>query len=147
MINQKGVTLVELLATLVIFGIFSTIIWAFLFQTVKTNEVEISKNQLQQEANIILNALDEVHRNSSEYTIDYNSDEIIIKPTNLSPIVFSNSQIDYSLIIQINHKELPNASKITVYPSSKQLNISLVLKSKKNENVNTTLKSTFHRLK
>lgn len=139
MTNQKGVTLVELLATLVIFGIFSTIIWAFLFQTVKTNEVEISKNQLQQEANIILNALDEVHRKSSEYTIDYNSDEIIIKPTNSSPIVFSNSQIDYNLF--------PLVSGKSISPNTDQLNITLVLKSKTNENVNTKLKSTFVRLK
>lgn len=139
MINQKGVTLVELLATLVIFGIFSTIIWAFLFQTAKTNEVEISKNQLQQEANIIINAFDEVHRKSSIYTIDYNSDEIIIKPTNSSPIVFSNSQIDYNLF--------PLVSGKSISPNTDQLNITLVLKSKTNENVNTTLKSTFNRLK
>lgn len=95
MINQKGVTLVELLATLVISGIFATIIWTFLFQTMKTNEVEISKNQLQQEANIILNALNEVHRKSDEYKIDYSNDEIIITGTNSSQMVFSNPQIDY----------------------------------------------------
>lgn len=139
MINQKGVTLVELLATLVIFGIFSTIIWAFLFQTMKTNEVEISKNQIQQEANIILNALDEVHRKSSEYTIDYNDDEIIITAKNSSQIVFSNPQIDYNLF--------PLVSGKSISPKTDQLKITLVLKSKTNKNVNTTLKSTFNRLK
>ena len=139
MTDQKGVTLVELLATLVIFGIFSTIIWAFLFQTMQTNEVEISKNQIQQEANIILNALDEVHRKSSEYTIDYNNNGIIIKPMGSSEIVFSNPQIDYKL--------LPLESGKSIYPKTDQLNITLVLKSKTNGNVNTTLKSTFNRLK
>ena len=139
MINQKGVTLLELLATLVIFGIFSTIIWAFLFQTMKTNEVEISKNQIQQEANIILKALDEVHRKSSEYTIDYNSDEIIIRPINSSPIVFTNSQIEYNLS--------PLMSGESISPNTEQLNVTLVLKSKTNENVYTTIKSTFVRLK
>ena len=139
MTNQKGVTLVELLATLVIFGIFSSIIWAFLFQTIKINEVELSKNQLQQEANIIINALDEVHRKSSEYTIEYNSNEIIITDKNSSQIVFSNPQIDYNLY--------PLQSGKTISPKTDQLNITLVLKSKSNKNVNTTLKSTFKRLK
>lgn len=139
MINQKGVTLVELLATIVIFGIFSTIIWAFLSQTMKTNEVEISKNQIQQEANIILNALDEVHRKSSEYTIDFNNNGIIIKPVGSSQIVFSNPQIDYKL--------LPLESGKPIHPKTDQVTITLVLKSKKNENVKTTLKSTFNRLK
>lgn len=139
MINQKGVTLVELLATLVISGIFATIIWTFLFQTMKTNEVEISKNQLQQEANIILNALDEVHRKSAEYKIDYSNDEIIITGTNSSQMVFSNPQIDYHL--------LPIESGKIISPVNEQLTMTLVLKSKTNKNVNITLKSTFNRLK
>ena len=139
MINQKGVTLVELLATLVISGIFATIIWTFLFQTLKTNEVEISKNQLQQEANIILNALDEVHRRSAEYKIDYSNDEIIITGTNSSQMVFSNPQIDYHL--------LPIESGKIITPVHEQLTMTLVLKSKTNKNVNITLKSTFNRLK
>ncbi len=137
--NQKGVTLIELLATLVIFGIFSTIIWAFVMQAFQTNEVEISKNQLQQEATILLNAIDEVHRKSTSYTIDFNSNEVIITPHNSDQISFSNPSIHYDAS--------PFISGETITPKSQNLTFNLVLKSKANENIKTSIKSTFKRLK
>lgn len=137
--NQKGVTLIELLATLVIFGIFSTIIWAFMMQTFRTNEVEISKNQLQQEATLIINAIDEVHRNSISYSIKFDSNEIIIIPQNSDKISFSNPNIIYDIT--------PLLSRETVTPKTQNLTFNLVLISKANESIKTSIKTTFKRLK
>jgi len=137
--NQKGVTLIELLATLVIFGIFSTIIWAFVMQTFKTNDVEVSKNQLQQESTIILNAIDEIHRKSTSYKIDFNRNEIIITPNHSGQIAFNNPNIIYNLS--------PLITGITITPKTQNLQLNLVLTSKENENITTNVKSTFKRLK
>lgn len=137
--NQKGVTLIELLATLVIFGIFSTIIWAFMMQTFQTNEIEISKNQLQQEATIIINAIDEVHRNSISYTIEFDSNGITINPHNSDEISFSNPNIHYDIS--------PLLSGETVTPKKQNLTFNLVLKSKANESIKTTIRTAFKRLK
>ncbi|MFX3674581.1 MAG: type II secretion system protein [Paenisporosarcina sp.] len=137
--NQKGVTLIELLATIVIFGIFSTIIWAFVLQTFKTNDVEISKNQLQQESNTILNAIEEIHRKSDSYKIDFNRNEIIITPNNSTQIAFTNPSIIYDLS--------PLNTGVTITPKSQNLQLNLVLTSKDNENISTNVTSTFKRLK
>lgn len=137
--NQKGVTLIELLATLVIFGIFSTIIWTFVMQTFKTNDVEVSKNQLQQESTIILNAIDEIHRKSTSYKIDFNRNEIIITPNHSGQIVFDNPNIIYDLS--------PLTTGITITPKTQNLQLNLVLTSKENEHITTNVKSTFKRLK
>jgi len=137
--NQKGVTLIELLATLVIFGIFSSIILAFVMHTFKTNDVEVSKNQLQQESTIILNTIDEIHRKSTSYTIVFYSNEIIITPNNSDQIAFNNPHIIYDLS--------PFITGTTITPKTQNLQLDLVLTSKENENITINVKSTFKRLK
>lgn len=64
--NEKGLTLVEVLATLVLFSIIAITIWNFFFQTINHNEREVTQNQLQREANLIVNTIQNFH---TKYTI------------------------------------------------------------------------------
>ena len=51
--NEKGITLVELLAALALFGVISVLLWNLFFQALNFNDRAVTQNQLQQEANLI----------------------------------------------------------------------------------------------
>ncbi|MGH2318269.1 PilW family protein [Planococcus sp. SE5232] len=66
-LNQKGVTLVELLAGLVLVSIIASIAWTTLSIAFKHSAVETSKTQLQQEANLVVTKLTNKHRKNDYY--------------------------------------------------------------------------------
>ncbi|SEM33435.1 prepilin-type N-terminal cleavage/methylation domain-containing protein [Mesobacillus persicus] len=72
--NQRGISLVEVLATLVILSIIGGTIWSIFFQGHSYSQNAISKNAMQQEANIILTSLKNVHQTNDKYTISTISD-------------------------------------------------------------------------
>ena len=59
--NQKGITLVELLAVIVIIGFLTILIWRIFFQTIDSNSYAVTTQSLQQEANVILSTLQSLH--------------------------------------------------------------------------------------
>lgn len=67
--NQRGLTLVEVLATLVILSIAGVLIWSIFFQGLKFSQNAVSKNMMIQEANIVISNLKKIHQTSSEYNI------------------------------------------------------------------------------
>lgn len=74
--NEKGMTLVELLAALTLLSIVSILIWTTFSISVKYNRNEASKLQLQQEANRIITEIQQTHRQCHRYTIHVKADEI-----------------------------------------------------------------------
>ncbi|MDN7226971.1 prepilin-type N-terminal cleavage/methylation domain-containing protein [Planococcus sp. N064] len=71
--NQKGVTLVELLATLVIASLIVGIAWTALSIGMKHSAIEKNETHLQQEANLIITTLANAHRQNDYYTLRYNA--------------------------------------------------------------------------
>ena len=142
--NEKGVTLLELLAALVIFGIFSTILWAFFFQSFQANNTEITKNSLQQEANLIINTLQEVHRKSESYLIvidaDYKSLEIT--PDSEVGFLFNKSGVLYD-ITSTNTFE----SGDRIYPNNLDFPMTLILTSSDNNNLQIKIQTVFSKIK
>ena len=67
--NEKGLTLLEVLVTLVIVSFIGIIIWSVFNSGIKYSNNEISKNQMQQEANIILTTLTKIHQKATSYSI------------------------------------------------------------------------------
>ena len=64
--NEKGITLVELLAALALFGVISVLLWNLFFQALNFNDRAVTQNQLQREANLIVNTIQQLH---TKYTI------------------------------------------------------------------------------
>lgn len=141
--NEKGVTLIELLATLVIFGIFSVIIWGFLFQTSKINHVEMTKQSLQQEANLIVTTFNEVHRKSGIYEIHISNDltdnSIEIITSNGENYIFNKPDVHYAL--------KPIFTTLQIKPQDDNFELDLTLTSIENAHITTSIKTTFTRLK
>lgn len=60
-LDQRGVTLVELLAAIVIVGFLTILIWRIFFQTIDYNSYAVTEQTLQQEANVILASMQSIH--------------------------------------------------------------------------------------
>jgi len=133
--DAKGFTLIELLATLVLFSIFGIIIWSFFFQSLKFNDVETSKNQLQQEANLIVNTIQEVHISSDSYTISMDNSQTFLKIANSNTnVTFDNKNIQYDI----------SGSEIR---SNGDYYLDLTLISTQNSSIKFETETTFSKLK
>ncbi|WP_153732688.1 PulJ/GspJ family protein [Sporosarcina obsidiansis] len=67
--NEGGMTLIEVLATLVLLSLISGIIWSAILISTKFNIAENSTLHLQQESNYIIAELQRIHRKCDSYTI------------------------------------------------------------------------------
>lgn len=137
-IDEKGITLVELLAALALFGIISVLLWNLFFQALNFNDRAVTQNQLQQEANLIVSTIQQLHTKSTITAIEIDTDESL-KITSLDkdcilsePIKFSNSSITYI----VNQIDLPD----------KEFSLELTLTSKSNDKISFDAKTTFSKL-
>ena len=74
--NQKGITLVEVLAAIALVSVIAVIAWTSLSIGVKHTAVETRKTQIQQDANLIISTLTGVHRQSASYSLTFEGNEI-----------------------------------------------------------------------
>jgi len=99
--NEKGITLVELLAALALLGLISVLIWNLFFQSLNFNDRAVTKNQLQQEANLIVNTIQQTHTKNKIKSIKEKDSKIYIIFINDKgqdiPIDFKNQNIRYDL--------------------------------------------------
>ncbi|WP_342525228.1 type II secretion system protein [Chryseomicrobium sp. FSL W7-1435] len=76
--NQKGITLVELLAVIVIIGFLTILIWRVFFQTIDSNSYAVTTQSLQQEANVILSTLQSTHTRSTIIDLKIEAGQLVI---------------------------------------------------------------------
>lgn len=139
--NQYGLSLVELLATLAILSIIGVLVWGVFFQGTEYSNKAFTKNQMQQEANIIIAKLTKIHQThkpvsgnesyeilstDGKITINYND-----KSGNRKTDVFENSYLEFS------------TTSMTVNPNVKnEVPLILTIQDKKTGDrvsINTTL--------
>lgn len=77
--KQEGMTLIEVLATLLISSLVIMLIWTTVAISMKYNFVEMKKLRLQQEANRIITEIQQYHRQCEAYELTANHQEIQIK--------------------------------------------------------------------
>lgn len=70
--NQKGLSLIEILAALTILMIISSIIYGVFFNVDKNYKQISQKSNLEQEANIIINTIKNYHQRQNTYKLSYN---------------------------------------------------------------------------
>lgn len=135
--NERGITLVELLAALALFGVISVLIWNFFFQALNFNEREVTKNQLQQEANLIVNTIQQLHTKST-----------------INSITSSTSNNTLTIDYDIDNKKVDFDKKNILYildtppiVPSKEFKFKLTLVSSTNGSVKFPVETTFSKLK
>jgi type II secretory pathway pseudopilin PulG len=139
--NERGLTLVEVLATVIIFTLVFILVWSIFFQGTNYSKKAVSKNQMQQEANVIISSLNSIHKRSTEYTFTSNNCKISIRYTaqNVAKTeVFENSQ----MCIELN-----NNSTSPVIPKKADVDIELVITEKDNPNNKVRIYTLLSRLK
>lgn len=94
--NEKGITLVEVLATLTILSIVGIMVWNIFIQGSKYSSNSINKNLIQQEANIMSEQIKNLHKTSSELTILSENCSVLIT-TEKESITYSNDRYCYNL--------------------------------------------------
>ncbi|WKA56242.1 prepilin-type N-terminal cleavage/methylation domain-containing protein [Planococcus shixiaomingii] len=78
-LNQKGITLIELLASLALVSIIAAIAWTALTTGFKHTAAETSKTQLQQEANLVITRITNEHRKNDHYYLQMYAGKLEIK--------------------------------------------------------------------
>lgn len=119
LINQRGVTLIELLAAIVIVGFLGVLIWRFFFQTIDYNSYAVTEQTLQSEANVILAKLQSEHTKNTIISLtggdtlvailaDGTDEEISTGRSNIEYVLLPNDPVDIS-------NPLSSASVSTVF--------------------------------
>lgn len=90
--NQKGITLVELIAALALVSIIAAIAWTALSIGFKHTASETNKTQLQQEANLIVATITNEHRRNDYYYLRMNAGTLEINTCNGSSVTALNCE-------------------------------------------------------
>jgi len=113
--KQSGMTLVEVLATLVLSSLVMIIIWTTVSISMKYSATETKKLHLQQEANYIITKIQQVHRQSDCYRLEIKKDFVIIRKCE------DNSQSQEAISTGFSYAPETEA---TIKPKEKDLDIS-----------------------
>lgn len=137
--NQSGLTLVEVLATLILSSIVIAVIWTALNTSVNYSTTESNKVKIQQEANYIIQKIQNEHRLRDCYNLVIDEKSIFISTCDLAnpaAIVISN-EYNYS----------PTAT-FKISPNEKDLKLQgLTLTDKKNDKISYQIDTIITRYK
>ncbi|MBR7554439.1 PilW family protein [Allobacillus sp. GCM10007491] len=117
--NQKGITLVELLAGLVLFFLVSTLIFSIATQAIENYRQTETRSIAQQEANLFINHLISVHRTADFYTLTRNDDSSYLVTRN-GEDSFTISTTPYRIDVSLNHTALQQGESIQINLSTQQ---------------------------
>lgn len=92
--GEKGITLIEMMATMVILFVIGGMFYAVLTQTFTNFHTSEEKITVRQEANLIIAQLTNIHQKSEGYTIEMSTDDS-----------FFTTETDSGAIIQLGHKD------------------------------------------
>ncbi|PID04116.1 hypothetical protein CSV67_01185 [Sporosarcina sp. P2] len=122
--NQQGMSVVELLATLLLVSLVSVIIWTTFSISTRMNTSETAKLRLQQEINYIATEAQRLHRKCSSY-------EFVVKPQRVSVRncrTSSQTIEDYILstnFLYYTDQKNPEATEERFYVNAKRGNLEI----------------------
>ena len=132
--NEKGTSLVEVLAVLLLVSIIGSISWTALNIGMKHNSVETNKTLLQQEANLIVTKLVNEHRRSDHYYLRATNGQLEINSCDSDDLAGESCDGFMSVTQQgYQHKGSVNGVDFTLLDSTKPFepkksHVKLVLK-------------------
>lgn len=123
--NKNGLTLIELLVALAIGTIVIGLIFSVLHTSMNTLKKSESQQLLQQEANLMVTRLRNIHRMNPSYTIEYDSVEnsYLMTLSDGSKQVLGQSK--YKIEITIDGQPVSTTKAMTIRPNMKQYKIVL----------------------
>jgi len=142
--SERGITLVELLAALALFGVISALIWNLFFQALSFNDRAVTQNQLQQEANLIVNTIQSKHTKDTITKISISNNILTITYKESTQDVFDKKNIIYEIEIDDLKRNDPFVNEAN--PPVLEFELKVILTSKLDDTVNFETKTTFSKL-
>ncbi|WP_175990187.1 type II secretion system protein [Bacillus sp. Marseille-Q1617] len=142
MTDEKGVTLIEVLAGLAILTVIGLVLWNVFFQGLYYSKKAESDISLQQEANIISMKMTRIHQTSKSYSVESEQCKVKVdytpSSTNKPPkeTTFSHSK----LCISANQVD-------KVIPSNEEFELFLTIYDKQRPENEFKLRTTLYRLR
>lgn len=129
-LNEKGVTLIELLAALALVSIIAVLAMTTFNIGVKYNVTETKKTTMQQESNLIVSTLMNVHRTEKCYEIENTNtlnikvydDDLCTAPFSRQ-IEFNQNQFTYALTLE-------TGTPVQIRPQETNYSLTLIIKDK-----------------
>ncbi|MFJ8235053.1 type II secretion system protein [Ureibacillus sp. NPDC094379] len=140
--NQRGITLVEVLAIIVLLSIIGILLWNIFFQGANYSAKAITKTQMQQQANVIISDLTRIHQTTEEdyYELIPSADSCSFSVTDRNSLnrKYENSK----LCLQVEN------TPITIKPKNEDYNkvLKLTIFEKNNRNNRIQVDFQLHRL-
>ncbi|MEC1521776.1 prepilin-type N-terminal cleavage/methylation domain-containing protein [Neobacillus niacini] len=152
--NERGVTLIELLAVVSIISIIGVVIWGVFFQGIQYSQKSFSKNFMIQETNIILTNLIKNHQTVKSYDIENPSCKIVIKsrltadPTVYETVEYSHPKICINLEIkQADGSVIKSKSNIIPSQASGDTTLTIIASDKVDPANKVSIEAQLYRLK
>lgn len=118
--NEQGITLIEVLATLVISSMAMALIWNMFLTGTTTSQRIQQKNQIQQESNIVTQNIRMNHLSEEPYTLQINESNILLNDSVIgsgyiydATIIYGSSEYHTGDLIQVTAKS-PILVRITI---------------------------------
>jgi prepilin-type N-terminal cleavage/methylation domain-containing protein len=138
--QQRGITLIELLATITILSFVGVIIWSIFFQGYTFSHKSMSKNSIQQEATIILTNLTKIHQTSKQYEISNTACTITVTITKQDSSIQSQEFKHTGLCISSSYTGL-------VIPEEDDIHLTLTIHEVSDPTNEVNVDSFLYRLK
>ncbi|MCQ6273510.1 type II secretion system protein [Bacillus sp. V3B] len=137
--NQRGITLIELLITLAVLSMIGILVWGVFFQGTNYSNKAMIKNQMQQEANIIMTKLTKIHQTSDSYEIDsLDTCSFTVKDNDGSTEVFEHDRLCFSVSTNV-----PNP----IHSNDDDVELELTIYDNKDSKNTLTIHAFLYRLK
>lgn len=145
--NERGITLVEVVATIVILSFIGVLISTVLLNSMKFSDTLISKNTMQQQANYILSTLTKIHQQEEEYEITQDPVDAcswIVTPASTGITkTFQDDKLCFTILDTNN----TSATDIKVEKNDSDIKITLTVADKNQLEHKVVINGYLHRLK
>lgn len=139
--NEQGLTIVESLAALTILSFIGLIIWNVFFQGYNFSKDAVSKNAMQQEANIIIANLNRIHQTAATYEISV--------PEN-GTVEVTVTERDHStrkVLFKNDHLLIQTSKMGEINPKIDDIDLIITIKDKNNPDNFVEVETLLYRLK
>lgn len=143
--NERGMTLIEILATLILISIICVAIWSTISIVTKNNVGEVTSLRLQQEANYIITSLQQVHRKCANYNLSITSTKVEVSECKDSS---GNGLPSFNSIVSEGYQYSPNIDDMEVESSTDDIDLSpLIVTDQLNKKREVKIKTVISRIK
>ena len=138
--NERGLTLIEVLATITILSVIGVVIWNVFFQGLYYSDKAVTQNTMQQESNYVSMKLSRIHQTSKEYALISSDCAIKVNYINKNNESLEETFKEPKLCLSTNFSGRVN-------PNKEDLSLTISIQDKAKASNNFYLETVFYRLK